>query len=151
MSLRAGYVLAGNDYLHRVIVEKAIGRKLTGKEKVHHVDFNKLNNTPSNLVLCPDQSYHLLLHARSNIVFAGGNADKEAVCTGCNKIRDKGEFPKNPNRWNGISTYCKDCSNKYRRAKAYHKKEDSWKPCLRQQYYVIRSGKLQREICWLYD
>jgi hypothetical protein len=151
MFMRGGYLFIKESMpMHRYVAEKALGRSLKNGEVVHHIDFNKLNNEPTNLVIC-NQTYHMLVHARSNIVFAGGNADKEAVCTGCNKVRDKAEFPKNPNRWNGISTYCKDCSNKYRRAKAYHKKEDSWKPCLRQQYYVIRSGKLQREICWLYD
>jgi hypothetical protein len=51
-----------NQLEHRVLVEKAIGRRLTKGEVVHHVDGNKSNNAISNLVLCPNQAYHKMLH-----------------------------------------------------------------------------------------
>lgn len=34
--------------LHRAMAEKSLGRKLESTELVHHVDENKLNNTPDN-------------------------------------------------------------------------------------------------------
>lgn len=44
--------MAGKTYLlHRLIMEKMLGRKLESWEHVHHQDSDKLNNNPTNLEL----------------------------------------------------------------------------------------------------
>lgn len=43
---------------HRLVVELLIGRKLTKKEQIHHIDGNRLNNSPSNLYLFKSNSEH---------------------------------------------------------------------------------------------
>ncbi len=48
---------------HRVIAEQKIGRKLLPGEVVHHIDGNKKNNDPSNLLVMASQSEHARLHA----------------------------------------------------------------------------------------
>src|SRR4051794_33948618 len=51
--------------LHRVIVEEREGRRLQSDEIVHHVDWNPINNDPSNLVILTRREHMLLhLHAR---------------------------------------------------------------------------------------
>lgn len=47
--------------MHRVVVERMIGRKLTSKDVVHHIDGNKQNNDPSNLKVMT-HSEHLSEH-----------------------------------------------------------------------------------------
>ncbi|WP_445243894.1 HNH endonuclease [Microcoleus sp. S13_B4] len=60
-------------YLHRVIAEQTMarsrpasyGRKLRPGEVVHHLDHDKTNNSPDNLVVCSSASVHRQYHTRS--------------------------------------------------------------------------------------
>lgn len=50
---------SGNgQYLHRLIMEKQIGRELLPTERIHHVDMDKFNNSLNNLYLFYDESEH---------------------------------------------------------------------------------------------
>jgi hypothetical protein len=55
----AGYVLE-----HLLVAERALGRPIPKGIEIHHVDGVKHHNEPSNLVICPDNAYHHLLHQR---------------------------------------------------------------------------------------
>ena len=46
---------------HRLVMEGVLGRKLTGREVVHHVNGDKLDNRPENLVVMSPEE-HTLLH-----------------------------------------------------------------------------------------
>ena len=52
-------------YLHRVVAEQTIGRKLRPGEIVHHLDHDKTNNSPENLVVCSSATVHAKYHLRS--------------------------------------------------------------------------------------
>jgi hypothetical protein len=47
---------------HRLVMEAHLGRLLSKQECVHHKDSNKLNNSISNLELCPSNGRHTILH-----------------------------------------------------------------------------------------
>lgn len=47
---------------HRVVMENKLGRKLLPNEVVHHIDMDKLNNHPENLMLFPNNSEHIKYH-----------------------------------------------------------------------------------------
>ena len=56
-----GYILE-----HRYIMECKLGRALKKGEVVHHIDLDKLNNSPDNLMLFKNQSEHAKFHAKLN-------------------------------------------------------------------------------------
>lgn len=52
-------------YLHRIIAERSLGRSLRPGEIVHHLDEDKTNNSPENLVVCSSASVHRQYHRKS--------------------------------------------------------------------------------------
>ena len=69
---------------HVLIAEIALGKALPKGAVVHHADGDKNNNVNSNLVICPSQSYHALLHARMDAMEKSGDPGKR-LCSYCKK------------------------------------------------------------------
>ena len=136
-------------HLHRWIVERVIGRKLKPKEIVHHINYNKLDNRRCNLLLCPSQAYHLLIHARTNYINKGINPDTHHFCSMHQEFLSKELFPKNKNEWNGVNHNCKECSNSRRRKSSTSKGKFNWLARLRQQYNRLKKSYTKRDICWI--
>lgn len=61
---------------HRLVMEKFIGRYLTKKEVVHHIDGNRQNNSINNLMLFPNQSAHFKFRHIQESIF---------ICKFCKK------------------------------------------------------------------
>jgi len=52
----------GRVYEHILVAEKKYKRPIKKGEPIHHIDFDKLNNKPSNLYLCKNHKEHRNLH-----------------------------------------------------------------------------------------
>lgn len=47
---------------HILVAEKMLGRPLEDGEVVHHIDFDKENNDPQNLMVFPNNTEHMRYH-----------------------------------------------------------------------------------------
>lgn len=121
-------------YVYRRLVERLVGRPLPESSVVHHVDGDRTNNEPGNLVVCPDQAYHMLLHARQRVIDAGGNPNTQKVCSACKEVLDKAAFSFSVS-WDGRSHCCKECSASRRRGKYYY-----WNDRMRAQQRARRAA-----------
>jgi len=67
---------------HILVAEKALGRPMPKRARVHHVNEDKSDNRPSNLVICENDAYHMILHRRQRALDACGHASWRK-CTYC--------------------------------------------------------------------
>ena len=107
-----GYILE-----HLLVAERVLGRPLRGQECVHHIDGNGCNNQPSNLVICPDQDYHKLIHRMQRY---GAVKPGEKVCTKCLVAVPLNGFAKGK-----TNPWCKECVRIYSRERRLKKKQGS--------------------------
>lgn len=96
-------------YEHIVTAEKMLGRQLKEGEEVHHLDLNRSNNSPDNLLVL-NGPMHSKLHTwldKNVIIPKPGYAErKELGCIRCVSCDNPIEYGKK---------YCsKECSNKER-------------------------------------
>lgn len=92
---------------HVAVAEAALKKRLPVGALVHHVDLDKSNNDPSNLVICPNDAYHQLLHIRTRALNACGHADwlKCWIC--------KTYSPANEIVVNGANNHHRRCINEW--------------------------------------
>lgn len=69
---------SGRVYMHRHVASIALGRWLKTEEAVHHIDENKCNNSPDNLLVCSYKE-HGKIHKPTECIL-------DIVCTQCSKI-----------------------------------------------------------------
>jgi hypothetical protein len=81
---KQGYVME-----HILVAERALGKPLPPGAQVHHVDKDRTNNAPSNLVICEDAAYHQLLHNRMRAMDATGDPNT-VRCGDCGRWRVEG-------------------------------------------------------------
>ena len=59
-----GYRKRYGRHEHRVVAEEMMGRPLRPGEVVHHIDGNRQNNAPENLMVFSSQAEHAAYHAK---------------------------------------------------------------------------------------
>jgi len=108
---RRTYIEGKTLEVHRLRAEKALGKPLPKGAVIHHADGSKDENAP--LVICQDNGYHRLLHARMRVRAAGGNPNTHRICSGCKRAKSFDNF--NHRRFgkgltiHGLEYYCRDC------------------------------------------
>jgi len=116
--LRAdGYVVVTKDYRgqmeHVLVAERALGKPLPPEARVHHVDEDRSNNAPHNLVVCPSEAYHQLLHQRMRAYAASGHYDWR-ICSYCQRYDAPANLFLHPTQ---VQAYHRACRNAHDRAR----------------------------------
>lgn len=100
--------------LHVLRAEKALGKPLPAGAVVHHADGSKDDDAP--LVICQDQGYHRMLHARMRVKALGGDPNKDAYCGHCRQIKSQYLFSGDKtNLSTGLYRWCRQCNNQAQR------------------------------------
>lgn len=76
------------ELVHRIVVEDILGRRLPKDAVVHHINEDRADNRPQNLVVCENDAYHKLLHRRMRALAATGDANKRQ-CAYCREWDDR--------------------------------------------------------------
>jgi len=96
-----GYITINSNGRHRlehiVVAENVIGITLPKEAVMHHVNHDRADNRPGNLVVCPNPAYHALIHSRERALDACGNADWRK-CSFCGEYDKPGNLYIPPNR-----------------------------------------------------
>lgn len=95
---------------HVLIAERILGRRLQGKECVHHINGDGRDNTRTNLVICQDLTYHNLLEYRARAYRACGLASA-VQCRYCKVWTDREGMVK----YNDLGWHHRECHNDYNR------------------------------------
>jgi hypothetical protein len=76
---------------HIVVAEKKIGRQISCEEVVHHIDGNKRNNNPDNLMVFASKEDHALFHHggiayKKCDVWICKRLNTKVICKNCEKV-----------------------------------------------------------------
>lgn len=97
---------SGCVYEHILIAEHKLGRELNNQEVVHHVDENRNNNSPDNIIVFKTKEDHTRYHRTRRLVLDGDvYISPKNICQDCGKIIDN----------HSRVLRCVGCSLKYKR------------------------------------
>ena len=102
---------------HVLVAEAAVGYYLPRSVKVHHFNLIRTDNANTNLVVCENEAYHVLLHVRQRVADAGGDPNKDKICSHCKIPKEHKAFRPDRNTYDGMSTCCRECRVKHYDAK----------------------------------
>lgn len=112
----------GYIFEHIVVTERILGKFLPPGAVVHHVDENKQNNFPSNLVICQNETYHQLIHQRKRALRESGHPHYK-WCGLCKKWDDPTNMVVHKHGKKSDTAEHRECINKYQRLLLQKQKE----------------------------
>ena len=102
--------LKGRGYIrmHRLVMEKHLGRELTRDEVVHHKDGNRRNNALENLELMTKKEHDA--HHSGPRKINPNNTETHKQCRKCKQITERHNFGVDNSQWDKQMAYCFACA-----------------------------------------
>ena len=72
-------------------------------------------DTPLGSVICENDGYRRILLSKLRVSMRGGDTHSNKICSHCQQVKNKNQFPPNKLTWDGLFAYCYDCKNVRRR------------------------------------
>jgi hypothetical protein len=92
---------------HVLVAGRALGRPVPLGSPVHHVNGDRADNRPRNLVICQDTAYHNLIEARTRAWATTGDAD-QVKCVHCKQFDRPENLYIQPNQpYNAVHRRCR--------------------------------------------
>jgi len=101
-------VVGAYKFEHVLVAERALGHALPPGAVIHHHNEDKTDNRGANLVICPDDAYHVELHRKMRVLRAGSNPWTDRMCCICKQPRPTALFYK-VSAGRGYGTVCHPC------------------------------------------
>ncbi|KKK92831.1 hypothetical protein LCGC14_2699000 [marine sediment metagenome] len=95
---------------HRLVVERFLGRRLSPKEYIHHINGDTLDNRIENLRIVTAKTHRSHHNYLGYYTFRGSSATHR-YCPRCKTIKPNSDFSKRNERRR--AGYCKVCFNHY--------------------------------------
>lgn len=91
---------SGHVLLHILVAEEKLGRCLRPGETVHHLDMNKMNNSPENLIVFATSGDHTAFHngipiyQLGDVWYAVKKKSEKHICANCGMVFTSGKKQK---------------------------------------------------------
>ena len=132
------YDMRGGVYEHVLVVVRArCGKPLPPKAIVHHVNGDGRDNRASNLVVCNDHAYHMLLHRRIAARAACGNPHWER-CRICGIHSEPSTMRKSGRRKTTCLYVHPECRHRVDQS-YYYRNQEQYRERARRRYYLARA------------
>lgn len=103
---------------HIVVAEKALGKPIPASVIIHHHNGIRSDNRNTNLVICENHAYHVLIHARLRVFRMGFDPDLFKYCGSCGQCKPFGDFGKQRNQYLGLRPTCRPCTHRFNKETA---------------------------------
>lgn len=103
------------ELFHRYYAREFLQWDIEGKV-IHHIDGNRQNNMPENLMLVGNDKEHQYEHAKARLKAMGQDIATHKYCPKCKEVKTRDFFGSAKGTYDGLYGFCKQCACDYQKS-----------------------------------